>query len=146
MIFGISGIAGNILAGRIVDADPLTATAAVALLLAIAMVAIAPMAEHAFFLALLLVLWGGAHMAAFVINQVRVMQAAQHAQTLALSLNISACNLGIALGAMFGGYITEHVGIEFIGYAGALILTTALAIAILLYKTEHSQLFATDTN
>jgi len=93
-------------------------------------------AEHAFFLALVLVLWGGAHMAAFVINQVRVMQAAQHAQTLALSLNISACNLGIALGAMFGGYIIERVSIEFVGYAGALILTIALVMtkAMLIYN------------
>jgi predicted MFS family arabinose efflux permease len=142
MVFGISGIAGNILAGRIVDADPLTATAAVALLLAIAMMAIVPMAANAFFLALLIVLWGGAHMAAFVINQVRVMQAAQHAQTLALSLNISACNLGIALGAMFGGYITERVSIEFVGYAGALILTIALVMAkaMLIYNITPAAL------
>jgi len=136
MIFGISGIVGNALAGRIVDANPLAATAGVSLLLAVAMIAIVPVAEHAFFLALVLVLWGGAHMAAFVINQVRVMQAAQHAQTLALSLNISACNLGIALGAMFGGYIIERVSIEFVGYAGALILTIALVMtkAMLIYN------------
>jgi len=147
MIFGISGIAGNALAGRIVDANPLAATAGVALLLAIAMMAIVPAAEHAFFLTLVLVLWGGAHMAAFVINQVRVMQAAQHAQTLALSLNISACNLGIALGAMFGGYISERVSIEFVGYAGALILTIALITtkAMLLCKTANVSFIEEET-
>jgi len=147
MIFGISGIVGNALAGRTVDADPLIATAAVVLFLAIAMIAIVPMADNAFFLALLLVLWGGSHMAAFVINQIRVMQAAQHAQTLALALNISACNLGIALGAKFGGYITERISIEFVGYAGALILTIALITtkAMLLCKTANVSFIEEET-
>ena len=37
---------------------------------------------------------------------------------------------------MFGGYITERVSIEFVGYAGALILTIALVMAkvMLLYN------------
>ena len=116
------------------------ATAGVALVLSLAMALISLMQNtsmhntsttiSAIAVSLIIAVWGASHMAAFVINQVRVMQAGKEAQSFALSLNISACNLGIALGAMCGGYVVQHYGIEFIGYAGATMVAIAFVIAL----------------
>jgi len=132
MGFGISGVAGNWLAGRVVDSNPIAASAIVALLLALAMLAITPIGNNVFVLTLVVALWGSSHMAAFVINQVRVMQAGSSAQTFSLSLNISACNLGIALGPIIGGYIIDSYSIDFVGYAGSATVALGFVMAILM--------------
>ncbi|MCL5061441.1 MAG: MFS transporter [Candidatus Thermoplasmatota archaeon] len=81
-------------------------------------------------LGLVVGLWGAAHMAAFVITQVRVMRAGREAAAFALSLNISVCNLGIGLGATLGGRIVDHHGVGAVGYGGAAAAAAALLIAI----------------
>lgn len=99
MGIGFAGVFGNWLAGRVVDRDPLAATAWVAFALAFAMAAVAPAGQSlSGLLGLAVGLWGAAHMAAFVTSQVRVMRAGGEAAAFAISLNISVCNLGIGLG------------------------------------------------
>ena len=84
MGFGLAGAFGNWVAGRMVDRDPLAATAWVASALLLAMAAIAPAGQGpSVVLVLVADLWGAAHMAAFVISQVRVMRAAREAPAFA---------------------------------------------------------------
>jgi len=131
MGFGLAGAFGNWVAGRRVDRDPLAATAWVASALMLAMAAVASAGQG---LSVVLVLvvgsWGAAHMAAFVISQVRVMRAAREAPAFAMSLNISVCNLGIGLGATLGGQIVEHYGVGSVGYGGAAVAAAALLLAV----------------
>jgi MFS transporter, DHA1 family, inner membrane transport protein len=131
MGFGLAGAFGNWVAGRRVDRDPLAATAWVASALLLAMAAVAS-AGQGLSVVLVLVIgsWGAAHMAAFVISQVRVMRAAREAPAFAMSLNISVCNLGIGLGATLGGQIVEHYGVGSVGYGGAAIAAAALLLAV----------------
>jgi MFS transporter, DHA1 family, inner membrane transport protein len=131
MGFGLAGALGNWIAGRRVDRDPLAATAWVASALMLAMAAVAS-AGQGLSVVLVLVIgsWGAAHMAAFVISQVRVMRAAREAPAFAMSLNISVCNLGIGLGATLGGQIVEHYGVGSVGYGGAAIAAAALLLAV----------------
>jgi MFS transporter, DHA1 family, inner membrane transport protein len=131
MGFGLAGAFGNWVAGRRVDRDPLAATAWVASALMLAMAAVAS-AGQGLSVVLVLVIgsWGAAHMAAFVISQVRVMRAAREAPAFAMSLNISVCNLGIGLGATLGGQIVEHYGVGSVGYGGAAIAAAALLLAV----------------
>jgi len=130
--FGCSGLLGNWLSGRWVENDPLAVTVWVAFLLIFAMVMIVPLAANIFSLILVIVLWGGAHMAAFIVNQIRAMQAGQGNDAFALSLNISANNLGIGLGATIGGKVITYHGVGTVSYAGAIIVAGALAIVILM--------------
>lgn len=133
MGFGLAGAFGNWLAGRAVDRDPLAATAWVAFALAFAMTVVAPAGEGlSSLLGLVVGLWGAAHMAAFVITQVRVMRAGREAAAFALSLNISVCNLGIGLGATLGGRIADHYGVGAVGYVGAAAAATALLMAVVM--------------
>lgn len=129
--FGLAGVFGNWLAGRVVDRNPLAATAWVAFVLAFAMVLVAPAGEgRSSLLGLVVGLWGAAHMAAFVITQARVMQAGREAAAFAMSLNISVCNLGIGLGATLGGKIADLYGVAVVGYVGAAAAVVALLISI----------------
>lgn len=131
MGFALAGVFGNWVAGRMVDRDPLAATAWVAFALMLAMAAVAPAGESLSALLVLVVgLWGAAHMAAFVISQVRVMRAAREAPAFAMSLNISVCNLGIGLGATLGGRIVDQYGVGAVGYGGAAAAAAALLIAV----------------
>lgn len=133
MGFGLAGAFGNWIAGRVADRDPLAATAWVTFVLAFAMAVVAPVGESlSSLLGLIIGLWGAAHMAAFVITQVRVMSAGREAAAFALSLNISVCNLGIGVGATLGGRIVDHYGVGAVGYVGAATATAALLMAIVM--------------
>jgi predicted MFS family arabinose efflux permease len=81
----------------------------------------------------LLLVWGTAHAAAFVVCQIRVTRAAVRAPRLAAAMNISAANLGIALGSALGGWILAASGLVAMGLTGfglglvSVVLATAFA-------------------
>jgi MFS transporter, DHA1 family, inner membrane transport protein len=130
MGFGTAGVIGNWLAGRVVDRGPTAASAGVAALLMLAMAAVSLVGGRLVLLLPLLAVWGAAHTAAFLLCQVRVMLAAPVAPAFASSLNIAACNLGIAGGAEAGGWIVDGYGIGAVGYAGAALAALALVMAL----------------
>lgn len=128
--FGLAGIVGNLIAGYAADRDALAATAAVALVIAVAMAVVGHVTHAPALLAIVIGVWGAAHMAAFVVCQVRVMQVGRAMPAPAMSLNISVCNLGIALGALFGGWIVNHSGVEYTGSGGGAAAAVAIVVAI----------------
>ena len=130
MGFGIAGVIGNWLAGRVVDRGPTAASAGVAALLMLAMAGVALASGRLLPLLPLLAVWGAAHTAAFLVCQVRVMLAAPVAPAFASSLNIAACNLGIAAGAEAGGWIVDKHDVGAVGYAGAALAALALVMAL----------------
>ncbi len=134
MGFGAIGLAGNWLGGRFVDRSPLGATAVFSLLLGIGMVASVPLADSLILLWLALALWGIAYTALFPICQVRVMKSASHAQALAGTLNVSAANAGTGLGAIIGGLVIPHWGLESIGYVATGIAMTAILMVAWLVR------------
>jgi len=76
--------------------------------------------------------WGIAYTALFPVCQVRVMIAGSKAQALAGTLNVSAANGGIGLGAMIGGATIQQLGLAALGWVGALIAALAVGLALLL--------------
>jgi DHA1 family inner membrane transport protein len=130
MGFGLAGLLGNWTAGRVVDRDPLAATAWVALALALGMALIGFVGGNPALLMLPLTLWGAAHTATFVLCQVGAMAAGQAAPAFAMSLNISVCNVGIAVGAIIGGWIVDSFGAGAPTYGGAVIAAGALVLAL----------------
>ncbi|KUZ68311.1 MFS transporter [Burkholderia ubonensis] len=130
MGFGAVGLAGNWLGGRYVDRHPAGATAAFVLLLGIGMAASVPLASSTRGLVAALAVWGIAYTALYPVCQVRVMKAASHAQALAGTLNVSAANAGIGLGAIVGGYTIERSALANIGYVAAAVALLAALIAL----------------
>lgn len=128
MGFGVVGLGGNWLGGHMAGRSPLRATALALAVLALGMAASVPTAGSHIGLAVALVVWGIANTALYPICQVRVMNAAAHAQALAGTLNVSMGNAGIGLGAIIGGAAIGAWGIGSIGYIAAAIAVLALVL------------------
>ncbi|KYQ69539.1 MFS transporter [Pseudomonas aeruginosa] len=131
MGFGAVGLLGNWLGGRLVDRSPLGATLLFVLLMALGMLALVPTSQrlaarrHPGDLGL-------AQAALFIVGQVRVMKSAPRAPAFAASLNISACNAGIGIGALAGSRVIDGSGLAPLGEVGALVCLAAMAVALLL--------------
>lgn len=127
MGFGAVGLFGNWLGGRWVDSRPLGVTALFSVLLAIGMAASMAFASDRFWLCIALAIWGLANTALYPVCQIRVMKAASHAKALAGTLNVSAANAGIGLGAIVGGLAIPVWGPNSVGYVAAVIAIFAAA-------------------
>ena len=117
------------IAGSVVSPNPTLASAIGAMVLALVMAAISASGTHLILLAALVGMWGAAHTAAFVFCQVGAMTAGRDVPAFAMSLNISVCNLGIALGALAGGSVVDRFGVGAAAYAGAALAVAAAIIA-----------------
>jgi len=132
MGFGAVGLVGNWLGGLWVDRKPLASTAIFCVVLAIGMLATMLLAEQHIGLAIALGVWGIANTALYPICQIRVMKSAPHAQALAGTINVSAANGGIALGAVLGGASIAWWGVASIAVVGAVAAMIAAAAAVVI--------------
>ncbi len=132
MGFGAVGLAGNSLGGRWVDRKPLGTTAAFSVILAAGMGATVALAAVPVALALALGIWGIANTALYPVCQIRVMKSAPQAQALAGTINVSAANGGIALGAMLGGASVSSWGVQSVAWVGAALAVLAAVAALAL--------------
>ena len=128
-LFGLAGIPGNMIAGRLSDSRPSQMTSGIALILVMAWLALAYAGNGIAILLSLLAIWGAAHAAAFLSSQIRVMQSAPGAPAFAAALNISAANIGIAAGAAAGGAIIEQASVTATGIGGAALAVVAVLLA-----------------
>lgn len=129
MGFGAVGLAGNWLGGRWVARRPLAVTGAFSLLLALGMLATVASAATSLGLAIALAAWGIANTALYPVCQIRVMQSAPGAQALAGTINVSAANGGIALGALLGGGSLSLWGVGSVAVVGAAVAVVAALAA-----------------
>jgi predicted MFS family arabinose efflux permease len=130
MGFGVFGLLGNWLGGKLVERGPLFATAIATVVLGTGMAAITPLASSHGWLVVALAAWGIANSALYPICQVRVMKAASHSQALAGTLNVSMANAGIGLGAIIGATVIEHLALSDIGYVAAAIAMLAFFMSL----------------
>lgn len=131
MGFGAVGLIGNWLGGLWVDQKPLATTAIFSLVLAAGMAASMLFAGLSIGFAIALGVWGIANTALYPICQIRVMKAATGAQALAGTINVSAANGGIALGAVIGGVAVANWGAGNVGYVAAgIAVLAALATSL----------------
>lgn len=139
MGFGAVGLVGNWLGGLWVDERPLASTAGFSILLGLGMAATVFLAMTHAGLALALAVWGVANTALYPICQIRVMKSAAHAQALAGTINVSAANGGIALGAALGGASIPLWGVPSVGLLGAAIAVLAAIGAALVTRLAGKQ-------
>lgn len=135
LIFGIGGFIGNWLAG-LCEAHPFRANALVLGVTTICAAVLAWSEDPAdVVIVASSLIWGGGHAAAFVVAQVRLLQAFPEFKALAGSLNISAGNIGIAVGAYLGGKsIAMGGGPEAANTASAFLAVASILTALYLAK------------
>jgi DHA1 family inner membrane transport protein len=138
MGFGTIGLVGNGLGGRAVERGPLAATAAFTAVLGVAMVASVLAAHTVWPFIAALAIWGIAYTALFPVCQIRVMKAGGRAQALAGTLNVSAANAGIGLGAVLGGITITQAGLASIGFVAALVAGIALGAVVVVRRMSSN--------
>jgi len=129
MAFGAMGLVGNHFGGRLVDRSALRATLVFSGWLALSLALVAWTAPWTPALFAVLAVWGIAQSALFIVNNVRLMQAAPSAQALGSALNISGANAGIGIGAILGGRVIDGPGIAWIGVAAAVVVAGSAVLA-----------------
>lgn len=127
--FAMAGLIGNAVAARLADRTPLGATVVAVAGFSAVMASLAAPVSDLPRLALALAAWGALHAALFVICQTRLLHAAPDAPAFGSALNISASNLGIALGAVAGGWTVERLGLTALGWSAAALGLVALLAA-----------------
>jgi predicted MFS family arabinose efflux permease len=130
LVFGIAGIAGNAAAGRVPMAWLRASALTTAAMLGAAAMALPFLTTEPILLAPVLVGWGAAHAAAFVIAQLRVTRDAYQAPRLAAAMNISAANIGIAAGSVAGGQALAAAGVPGLAAAGLALSAVTLILAM----------------
>lgn len=136
MGFGAVGMIGNQWGGSLVDRRPLGAMVLFLVILAVGMMAAVPFAGNHTVLIGALILWGVAYTALFPVCQVRVMNAGAKAQALAATMNISAANAGIGLGAIFGGLGIEQFGLGALSWIATAVAALALIVAVFMMRNR----------
>lgn len=120
--FGIAAVIGNVVGGRMADANIRLAVTTTAVLLAAAAFILVSWGEHIFVAFSFAALWGFAFGMAPVVLPINLSQGAPDALEGAGSLMITSFQVAITIGAVVGGYIVDNYGAT-----GPLTLTAILA-------------------
>ncbi|MGO4813849.1 MFS transporter [Cupriavidus sp. 2MCAB6] len=140
VVFGIGGVAGNLLAGRLLGKSlagtallhPVALGGAYLVLYACGSASFLPMIA-------VCLLWGAAHTSGLIVSQMWLASAAPEAPEFATSLYISAANLGVVSGAaVAGGFITAvgMTGAVWSGWLFAVLATLCTALKVLLFDCK----------
>ncbi|MFH8369621.1 MFS transporter [Streptomyces sp. NPDC018031] len=125
--FGAAGIAGNFLAGAAMERDARKTVITISVLLTTVLAVFPLVGRHPVSGTVLLLVWGLAFGGVPVSVQTWILKSAPEATEAATALNTSVFNLAIALGALTGGIVTDHVAASGVLAVGAVLtlLTTA---------------------
>ncbi len=133
-LFSAVGMVGNTIAGRLSDYAPLQATAVAVVILAVAAELLRIVPHAVAFVVIPLALWSIAHTASVTLSQVRVTLAGGASPAFAMTLNLSAANFGIALGAFAGGWTIDRWGMGAMGWGTAAFAIVTIASCIAVYR------------
>ena len=131
LLFGVGMVIGNILGAKLADIH-LDKTLTGALIFIIAILASFSLFAHNQIAVVSLVgLLGVAGFAAVPSLQIKILEKASGAPTLASAMNIGAFNIGNAAGAWVGGLVISHgLGLTSIGWIAASIVFVGLLLAV----------------
>ncbi len=129
VLFGVGGVTGNLIAGRL-----LSKSLVMTILFHPVMLGLAYLVLFAFgsasltSMTLITLAWGAIHTSGMVITQSWMSAAAPEAPEFATSLYVSAANAGIALGAWVGGLFIDAIGMPGTIWCGLLFATLSLIV------------------
>ncbi|MFD1123608.1 MFS transporter [Methylophilus flavus] len=132
LLFGVGMVIGNILGAKLADIN-LDKTLIGALMFIIAILASFSLFAHNQIAVVSLVgLLGIAGFAAVPSLQIKILEKASGAPTLASAMNIGAFNIGNAAGAWVGGMVISHgLGLTSLGWIAASIVFVGLILAVI---------------
>ncbi|NQF17117.1 MFS transporter [Brevibacillus sp. HB1.3] len=137
---GLASVAGSRIGGVSTDRWGIRPTLYVSLLLHAAILLILPLSSQLFTWAIITVMfWVAAVQTTVPAQQYYLITLSPHSSQVALSMNTSVFQLGLALGAGLGGVIVDHVGIVHISWVGGLLVLVGFGFAWASFAQEKRQ-------
>lgn len=140
LVLGGAGIIGSLIFSRFGNLHASGLTSAAIGLVMLSLIVLLPAARGPLGLLSLGLVWGTSFMMIILGLQVKVLAQASDATDVAMALFSGIFNIGIGGGALFGGQISLHLGMEYIGLCGAIPAFFALMWSVYLFKRwPHTQ-------
>ncbi|WP_338884388.1 MFS transporter [Xenorhabdus sp. TH1] len=140
VVFGIGAIIGNFVGGRLADKHVLRGVTTVLSSLVIVLIVFWMTSPVPILSAITLFIFGAIGFSIIPSLQARIQSLAMAAPTLALSVNVSAFNLGNGLGAWMGGTVLGlGFGIRAVPLAGAVLAAISLVITIMAWYLSRQK-------
>lgn len=136
ILYGIAVVLGNIYCAKLADlVGPIKAMVVMFITLALVLAAIEKLATSPYLMIPLIMIWGAMAFGSIPVLQLYVVQQASihapHAVDASSSLNISAFNAGIALGAWLGGIVVYRYGLLATGAYAALVVALSIILVLI---------------
>lgn len=137
VLFGVAGIAGCWLFSRFYDRMPRAFLLLTLVFTTAVLFLFYPAAVHLWMLLALCAVWGIAGTAFNVTCQAEVIRSTpENGTAVAMSIFSGIFNLGIATGSLFGGMVSTHLSLAWIGCAGGIVSSAALLFCAV-FLTKH---------
>ena len=117
-IFGLAGIAGSFLFGRLYAKNPRKFIACAMLLVIVPQLLLFPLKHVEMAIFLLVFLWGIGITSLSIALQMCVLELAPNATDVATAIYSGIYNVGIGAGALFGSIVIHQLGLEYVGLIG----------------------------
>lgn len=126
VIFGISGVAGNWYAGKLLSYRMVKTVLLYPVALGICYLLLYYVETSLFLISGIMIMWGAVHTSGLIVSQIWVTSEAQEAPEFANSLYVSFSNLGVTIGTAVGGWFISRLGIGEVVWSGFLFIVVSL--------------------
>ncbi len=134
-VFGLAGIVGSMLFTKLYDRTRFGFLLTVMAGAGLCLLLLSPACSSAVLTAAVCAAWGMCAIAFCVASQNEVIKASpQDAVPIAMSLYSGIFNVGIAMGSIVGGIVTDAGSVEGIGFTGGAFVLISCALALILVK------------
>lgn len=128
LIFGITGVGGNWLAGKLLSKSISQTTIAFIIALAITHVILYAAGAHKELMIPVIITWGFIHTAGFLISNINVTSAAPESTEFVNSIFTSCGNLAVTIGATAGGFTIAKSNTHAIAWTSIALLALAAIV------------------
>jgi len=139
ILFGTSGIVGNIRAATYLSRNMLKTTIVYPFALGIIYLLVYYIGSYEIPMIIIILLWGAVFTSGLIVSQTWLTSEASEAPEFANSLFVSFANLGVTIGTTSGGWFISQIGIHSITWSGILFLLLALGCIVVKIKFFDSK-------
>ena len=134
LIYGAAGFLGSYLFGKFAKKYPKLPIPLSSAVLAISMLLLIPMSTDFAHFSLLGLFWGMAIICFSLAQQAKTLNLASDATDVAMAIYSGLYNVGIGGGALLGGLVTTHYGLNTIGIMGGVLAVMGTFLALVLVQ------------
>lgn len=132
LIYGAAGFLGSYLFGKFAKKYPKLPIPLSSAVLAISMLLLIPLATDFIYFSLVNLFWGMAIICFSLAQQAKALNLASDATDVAMAIYSGLYNVGIGGGALLGGSVTAHYGLNHIGLVGGVLALLGTILACIL--------------